>query len=120
MKPQGRQRNKSDSSLHCGMASRQIPRQCSTSSFNWPEATSFVKGNMRSTKWVLSLICGLVFTSVALSQDGNTATPSPQNAPSSAPQLTAPTPSGSFDQVMDRAIEREHFFTAQMKHLHPL
>jgi len=26
----------------------------------------------------------------------------------------------SFDQVIDRAIEREHFFLAQMKHLHPL
>lgn len=26
----------------------------------------------------------------------------------------------SFDQVVDRAIEREHFFTATMKQLHPL
>ncbi len=26
----------------------------------------------------------------------------------------------SFDQVVDRAIEREHFFMAQMKQLHPL
>ncbi len=26
----------------------------------------------------------------------------------------------SFDQVIDRAVEREHFFMAQMKHLHPL
>jgi hypothetical protein len=25
-----------------------------------------------------------------------------------------------FDQVIERAIEREHFFMAQMKHLHPL
>jgi peptidase M48-like protein len=28
--------------------------------------------------------------------------------------------STSFDQVIDRAVEREHFFMAQMKHLHPL
>ncbi len=35
-------------------------------------------------------------------------------APSSAP---AP---GSFDQVLDRIVEREHFFVAQMKHAHPL
>jgi hypothetical protein len=35
-------------------------------------------------------------------------------APSSAP---AP---GSFDQVVDRIVEREHFFVAQMKHAHPL
>ena len=35
-------------------------------------------------------------------------------APSSAP------PPGSFDQVVDRIAEREHFFVAQMKHAHPL
>ncbi len=35
-------------------------------------------------------------------------------APSSAP------PPGSFDQVVDRIAEREHFFVAQMKHMHPL
>ena len=28
--------------------------------------------------------------------------------------------SGSFDQVVDRIVEREHFFVAQMRHLHPL
>jgi len=32
---------------------------------------------------------------------------------------TAPAP-GSFDQVIDRIVEREHFFVAQMKHAHPL
>jgi hypothetical protein len=31
-----------------------------------------------------------------------------------------PAPAASFDQVIDRAIEREHFFMAQMKQLHPL
>jgi hypothetical protein len=30
------------------------------------------------------------------------------------------TAANSFDQVIDRAIEREHFFMAQMKQLHPL
>jgi Peptidase family M48 len=29
-------------------------------------------------------------------------------------------PATSFDQVVDRSIEREHLFMAQMKHLHPL
>jgi hypothetical protein len=42
-----------------------------------------------------------------------------------APQLSirdaASQPAAAtFDQVVDRAIEREHFFIAQMKHLHPL
>jgi hypothetical protein len=68
-------------------------------------------------------------------------TPPAQSAPAqtapaqAAPVQTAPTPqlsirdaasqpaaaaAASFDQVIDRAIEREHFFMAQMKQLHPL
>src|SRR5882762_10349118 len=55
------------------------------------------------------------------------AQPAPaQNAP--APQLStrdaaaqrASAAASSFDQVVDRAVEREHFFMAQMKQLHPL
>lgn len=49
-----------------------------------------------------------------------------QSAP--APQLTnrdsasqpAAAAAASFDQVVDRAVEREHFFIAQMRQLHPL
>lgn len=37
---------------------------------------------------------------------------------SSAPQSMAA--ATSFDQVVDRAVEREHFFMAQMRRLHPL
>jgi hypothetical protein len=37
---------------------------------------------------------------------------------SSAQQASSPT--SSFDQVIDRAVEREHFFMAQMRQLHPL
>jgi Peptidase family M48 len=45
--------------------------------------------------------------------------PDPQLAtPSAAPPAT--TAAASFDQVVDRAIEREHFFMAQMRQLHPL
>lgn len=53
-----------------------------------------------------------------------------QDSPAAAPQLTTrdaaapPTKSAaaaaSFDQVIDRAVEREHFFMAQMRQLHPL
>jgi hypothetical protein len=38
----------------------------------------------------------------------------PQNAGAFSP---APT---SFNEVMDRVVQREHFFIAQMRHLHPL
>jgi hypothetical protein len=48
------------------------------------------------------------------------ATPQPQlSTRDTAPQQVA-VPAASFDQVVDRAIEREHSFMAQMKHLHPL
>src|SRR3989442_2989327 len=42
-----------------------------------------------------------------------------QDATSTQSSLPAPVP-GSFDQVMDRVVEREHFFTAPMRHLNPL
>jgi hypothetical protein len=49
-------------------------------------------------------------------------------APAQEPQLSsrdvatqqASAAAATFDQVVDRAIEREHFFLAQMKQLHPL
>jgi hypothetical protein len=64
--------------------------------------------------FLLSLVCA---SSFLLAQ-----------APSPTPQLTtrdaateqATAAATSFDQVIERAIEREHFFMAQMKHLHPL
>ena len=54
-------------------------------------------------------------------------TAAPAQAPA-APQLQtrdaavqqATAAAATFDQVIDRAIEREHFFMAQMKQLHPL
>jgi hypothetical protein len=43
--------------------------------------------------------------------------------PATVTQLPAPTSApapGSFDQVLDRIVEREHFFMAEMRHMHPL
>ena len=53
---------------------------------------------------------------------------STQTANGQAPQLAArdagtqqqSAAAASFDQVIDRAVEREHFFIAQMRQLHPL
>ena len=52
----------------------------------------------------------------------------PAAPPAAQPQLSnrdadvehAASTAASFDQVIDRAVEREHFFVAQMKQLHPL
>ena len=77
---------------------------------------------MRSLRLpLLSLI--LVVGLTAFAQD---AAPSNSESESSAPATVVQLPSapqpapGSFDQVLDRVVEREHFFVAQMRHSHPL
>jgi hypothetical protein len=60
-------------------------------------------------------------TSPAQTSPGKTETgqaPSLQTRDAAA--QPASSSAASFDQVVDRAIEREHFFMAQMKQLHPL
>jgi hypothetical protein len=68
--------------------------------------------------FALSLVCCalslLVQTSFAQT------TPQPQLSTRDAATQQAAAASSSFDQVIDRAVEREHFFMAEMKHLHPL
>lgn len=68
------------------------------------------------SRFSLPLSALLVFCSLGLSllaQD----TPTPQL---SAPRTDVPIAAGNLDEVIDRAVEREHFFIAQMRHLHPL
>lgn len=62
---------------------------------------------------MLSLVCCATFL---VSQ----APPGPQLQTRAAAVQPASASAASFDQVVDRAIEREHFFMAQMKQLHPL
>src|ERR1700724_2785168 len=57
------------------------------------------------------------------SQDSNPA--APPAAPDSATVSQVPKPSppanpSSFDEVMDRVIQREHLFLAQMRHMRPM
>jgi hypothetical protein len=69
-----------------------------------------------------ALVC--LFTATLLAQtaaDPSTTPSQPRqlsNRDSSSQQST--TAAATFDQVIDRAVEREHFFNAQMKQLHPL
>ena len=73
--------------------------------------------------FALSLVCCaaslFVQTSFAQTTPAQT-TPEPQLSTRDAATQQAATASSSFDQVVDRAVEREHFFMAQMKQLHPL
>jgi Peptidase family M48 len=78
---------------------------------------------MRSFRLLLlSLILVVSFLATVNAQDS----PSPASDGSSAatvvqlPAAMAQPAPGSFDQVMDRVVEREHFFVAQMRHSHPL
>ena len=69
-----------------------------------------------SLSFLLWLVCSLP----ALSQ--NSASPAPPTAApaaSAAGELSA-APATSFNDVIDRIVEREHLFLAQMRHMHPI
>jgi len=69
----------------------------------------------------LSLFLWLVCSLPALSQ--NSAVPAPPTAATGAApaagELPA-APAASFNDVIDRMVEREHLFLAQMRHMHPM
>jgi Peptidase family M48 len=73
--------------------------------------------------WFSCLVVGVLVLGVQAQDSPAAGASSDSTAPATMTQLPAasstPTPS-SFDQVVDRVVEREHFFVAQMKHAHPL
>jgi Peptidase family M48 len=70
---------------------------------------------------VLSLFALLLLPAALAGQETNsTGAPAPGPAATSSQSSAPAVAPGSFDQVLDRIMEREHFFTAQMRHLHPL
>ncbi|HUK25581.1 MAG TPA: M48 family metalloprotease [Terriglobales bacterium] len=70
---------------------------------------------MRNLTAVLVLACAFAFLSPrAFSQDSATATTA------SAQVAVTPSAPVSFDQVIDRVIQRERFFNLSMRRLHPL
>src|ERR1035437_383521 len=81
---------------------------------------------MKQTKMLRSLFALLTLSLVCCGTSVFAQTPPAQTSPE--PQLStrdaatqqATASANSFDQVVDRAVEREHFFMAQMKQLHPL
>jgi len=85
----------------------------------------FQKGLMRIFQFVslCLLLAGSAFT--ALCQDAPSPAPpaaipaSDTATPRASTPLSTPAPT-SFNEVMDRVIEREHFFLAQMRHLRPM
>jgi hypothetical protein len=72
---------------------------------------------IRYSPLVAQILLGVTVCLGCLAQDS----PNPQ-LPSrdSSAQLPAGSTTAGFDQVIDRAIEREHVFMSQMRQLHPL
>src|SRR5580658_5522336 len=71
----------------------------------------------------LSLVCVIsLFTQTSFTQTSPAQTaPDPKlSTRDAAAAQQSSAAANSFDQVIDRAIEREHFFMAQMKQMHPL
>src|SRR5512135_2719072 len=47
-------------------------------------------------------------------------TTAPKDSPASAQTSDTPPPAATLSDVMDRVVQREHYFMAQMRHMHPL
>src|SRR6267378_6540198 len=81
---------------------------------------------MKPTEMLRSLVALFAFslvccaTSVFAQTTPAQTSPQPQLSNRDAATQQASAAASSFDQVVDRAVEREHFFMAQMKQLHPL
>ncbi|MGO9169189.1 MAG: hypothetical protein ACLP56_20160, partial [Candidatus Sulfotelmatobacter sp.] len=71
---------------------------------------------------LLSLWFVLVSSFPALSQDSAPSAPqmTPQDPAGQSRGLLAAPPPASFNDVMDRVIQREHLFLAQMRHMRPM
>jgi hypothetical protein len=79
---------------------------------------------MKKISWVTVFII-FAFVSVMIAQDSSTTAPPPADS-SAAPATVTPAPAPPaatptrFDDVIDRVVEREHMFLAQMRHMHPM
>ena len=83
---------------------------------------------MRMLRLGSTLSFGFLLLTCSLGVWGQVPSSSPQatgdakQPPSANAQISegTPTPALTLNDVMDRVVEREHFFMAQMRHMHPL
>jgi hypothetical protein len=69
---------------------------------------------------VLSFLTLGIFPITAAGQQPSSVPPAIETGPNSSSPPSATSTPTSFDQVIDRIVERERFFVAQMRHFHPL
>src|SRR5579864_830569 len=121
-------RNRFDLSRHSETASPRIRRRSYILFSNWREPL-LRRFLMRRLRFGSSLFFGALFLACSIGVSG-------QNSPSNSPAApdskqapagpTAPNSPGApasaltLNEVMDHVVEREHFFMAQMRHMHPL
>ena len=83
---------------------------------------------MRIVRWGSALL--LIFLAFVFAVTAQTAPPAaaqptvnPTTAPSGTPAQSiesAPPPAVTLNEVLDRVVQREHLFMAQMRHMHPM
>src|SRR5436305_3157752 len=76
-----------------------------------------MKENMCRSHFTYTLLFVCLFSVSLFTQ---TEASQPQLSARDTSSQQASSAAASFDQVIDRAVEREHFFISQMKTLHPL
>ena len=72
---------------------------------------------------VPSLVLGFLLSFWALqaiAQDSSNPSPPPSAAPTTTAPSTPQSPPANLGEVVDRVVQREHLFLAQMRHLRPL
>jgi Peptidase family M48 len=78
---------------------------------------------MRMVRFRLRLLLTVLLacTFAATAQDSPSATSAAPSAPTTtAPQENTAASALTLNDVMDRVVQREHYFMAQMRHLHPM
>jgi len=75
--------------------------------------------SMTNSMVVLVMLLTLSFWSSA-QEESPSSIPSTVDSADSGQLPTSVASSEAFNQVVDRVVEREHFFVAQMRHMHPL
>lgn len=66
------------------------------------------------------LFCSLTLTAQNSTSSLAAAEPAESKDSSATQALYTATPAASLSDVMDRVVQREHYFMAQMRHMHPL
>jgi len=75
-----------------------------------------MKQNKRYSPFVVQVLLGVALCVSCFAQDS----PAPQLSTRDKSAPPASSAAASFDQVIDRVVEREHFFMGQIRQLHPL